>query len=62
MSLDADGKASFLYIVPGDPSLDVEPPAGFTIVTDPTVPHEVTIGEQEVKEVLITITEIATES
>jgi hypothetical protein len=62
LPLDEDGKASFLYVVPGFRSLDVVPPAGFTIVADPTVPHEVTIGEQEVTEVLITITEIATES
>jgi len=54
--LDADGKATFLYVVPGTPTLDLVEPGGYTATTSPATPADITVNEQEEKEVLLTIT------
>lgn len=57
--LDANGEATFLYVVPGTQTLDLVEPGGFTATTSPATPAEITVAEQEEKEVLLTITGLA---
>ena len=56
IALDENGEATFLYVVPGTLTLDLVEPAGFTATTSPVLPTGVAIAEQEVKDVLITLT------
>ncbi len=60
-ALDEDGKAGFVFLVPSDGpfSLDLTPPTGYAITTDPTLPMEVSVGSGESVTVSITISEIA---
>lgn len=59
-ALDEGGSTTFAFLVPSDSpfSLDLLAPAGYTIVTDPTLPAAVDVGSGEVVSVTITITEI----
>lgn len=55
LALEADGTASFLYVVPGDYQLDLVPPAGWMITTTPTLPIDLTLDSGEVENVTITL-------
>jgi hypothetical protein len=56
LSLEADGTASFLYVVPDDYELDLVPPDGWTITTTPTpLPLDLTLDSGEVENVTITL-------
>ena len=56
LALEADGTASFLFVVPGDYQLDLVPPAGWTITTTPTpLPLDLTLESGEVEDVTITL-------
>lgn len=55
LALEADGTASFLYVVPGDYPLDLIPPAGWTITTTPALPLDVTVWSGEAKDVTVTL-------
>jgi hypothetical protein len=55
LPLEADGTASFLYVVPDDYQLDLEPPAGWIITTTPTLPLDLTLDSGEVENVTITL-------
>jgi len=55
LALEADGTASFLYVVPGDYQLDLIPPAGWTITTTPTLPLDLTVWSGEAKDVTVTL-------
>ncbi len=55
LALEEDGTATFLYVLPGDYQLDLEPPAGWSITTTPTVPIDLTLDSGEVEDVTITL-------
>ena len=55
LALEADGTASFLYVVPDPYQLDLIPPTGWTITTTPTVPIALTLDSGEVENVTITM-------
>ena len=55
LPLQPDGTASFLYVMPGDYPLDLSPPAGWFITTDPTVPFGITLESGEVENVTVTL-------
>jgi len=56
LALEADGTASFLYVVPGPYQLNLVPPAGWTITTTPTpLPLDLTLESGEVENVTITL-------
>ncbi|MDT8437296.1 MAG: DUF4382 domain-containing protein, partial [Gemmatimonadota bacterium] len=56
--LAADGTKSFEFVFPGDHSLDVTPPAGFTITTEPVLPLDISLASEEVLSQTVTITAI----
>jgi len=59
LALEADGTATFLYVVPGPYELDLIPPAGWTITTTPTpLPLDLTLESGEVENVTITLESI----
>lgn len=50
------GRASFLFVVPGDYDLDLTPPGGYEMTTTPPVPIEgLTVDPGAVENVTITI-------
>ena len=55
LALEADGTASFLYVVPDDYQLTLIPPTGWTITTTPTLPIDLTLDSGEVENVTITL-------
>jgi len=55
LALEADGTASFLFVVPGDYPLDLIPPAGWTITTTPALPLDLTVWSGEAKDVTVTL-------
>ena len=55
LALEADGTASFLYVVPDDYQLDLIPPTGWTITTTPTLPIDLTLESGEVENVTVTL-------
>ena len=56
LALEADGTASFLYVVPEDYELDLSPPTGWTMTTTPTpLPLDLTLESGEVENVTITL-------
>jgi hypothetical protein len=56
LALEADGTASFLYVMPGPYQLDLVPPTGWTITTTPTpLPLDLTLESGEVENVTITL-------
>ena len=55
LALEADGTASFLYVVPGAYQLDLIPPAGWTFTTTPTLPLDLTVWSGEAKDVTVTL-------
>ena len=55
LPLEADGTASFLYVVPKDYQLTLIPPTDWTITTTPTLPVALTLESGEVENVTITL-------
>jgi len=55
LPLQPDGTASFLYVMPGGYQLDLTPPDGWLITTDPTVPVGLTLESGEVENVTVTV-------
>ena len=52
------GTATFLYVIPGNPELDLTSDDVSSFTTDPVVPFPVELGSQEVKQVTVQITDI----
>lgn len=52
------GTATFLYVVPDTPELDLASDDVSSFTTDPVVPFEFDLNSQEVKQVTVTITDI----
>lgn len=55
LALEADGTASFLYVVPGAYQLNLAPPENWTMTTIETLPIALTVDSGEVEEVTITL-------
>jgi hypothetical protein len=53
--LEADGTTSFLYLLPGDYDLFLDPPTDYEITTDPVLPIELTVESEGVIDVTIEV-------